>query len=206
MNALIDAFHISESCLLDDWCSPTVKPVVFSLKRFMRVSECSNIQQSFVLSHKLDPCVCASCLYPRICFLCPLCAYYTIKVCVRVRQVCVCVYMCSCCFRLWALCPVALSMSASSGELGLSLVWPHKGTAFLWGVKNFHLCIPWTKSSWTHFRGHWQHRQTLWPRFFCTHFTDSKTGMWWTGFQQLKCPVRAWAIREREKARTAGSP
>ncbi len=93
MNALIDAFHISESGLLDDWCSPTVKPVVFSLKRFMRVSEFSNIQQSFVLSHKLDPCVCASCLYPRICFLCPLCAYYTIKVCVRVRQVCVCVHV-----------------------------------------------------------------------------------------------------------------
>lgn len=90
-NALIDAFHISESCLLDELCSPTVKPVVFSLKRFMRVSECSNIQQSFVLSHKLDLCVRASCLYPRICFLCPLCAYYTIKVCVRVRQVCVCV-------------------------------------------------------------------------------------------------------------------
>lgn len=139
-------------------------------------------------------CACR-CLYPHICF--SLCAYYTIQVCVCARQVCV--YVCSCCFRLWVLCPVALSMSASSGEPGLSLVWPHKGTAFLWGVKNFHLCIPWTKSSRTHFRGHWQHRQTLWPRFFGTHFTDSKTGMWWTGFQQLKCPVRARAIRERER-------
>ncbi len=128
MNALIDAFHISESGLLDDWCSPTVKPVVFSLKRFMRVSECSNIQQSFVLSHKLDPCVCASCLYPRICFLCPLCAYYTIKVC-AVRQVCVCV-----CVHVLLLLQSLGSLSCSTQHVcllrrarALSLVWPHKG-------------------------------------------------------------------------------
>ncbi len=133
-------------------------------------------------------CACLMPLSAYMFLISIVCVLYHKSVCACEAGVCVCVYVCSCCFRLWVLCPVALSMSASSGEPGLSLVWPHKGTAFLWGVKNFHLCIPWTKSSRTHFRGHWQHRQTLWPRFFGTHFTDSKTGMWWTGFQQLKCP------------------
>lgn len=123
--------------------------------------------------------------------------YLCVCMCVSVgavRCVCVCLPKAEWC-PCWFCSSSSLSCSTQCvcllGRLACSSSVAPQRPRRLWGVKNFHLCISLDKKNTKPIWVQEQHRQTLWPRFSITHFTDSKTSMWWTGFEELKCPVRA---------------